>query len=225
MEIVCATYNIRHGENAAGVIDLAAIAGVIKSSGATIVGLNEVDDKMRRSGAVNQAAWLADSLQMNYIFAPALVRGQGRYGNALLTKYPIVRSQILYLPKYDNSEQRCCLIAELDVAGQIITVCILHLSVKQNEIALQLKTLDELTYQLKPPVIMMGDFNVTSEQIGRIENLHELTAAVPICTFPAHNPTKAIDHIFVSQHLVCRELSTINIPTSDHLLLYAKIQI
>ena len=53
------TWNIRHGEGLDGRVDLERIAAVIRASGADLVGLQEVDRGVRRTGGVDMPAELA----------------------------------------------------------------------------------------------------------------------------------------------------------------------
>ena len=50
------TYNIHHGEGVDGRLDLERIADVIRSSGADVVFLQEVDRGTQRAGGVDQVA-------------------------------------------------------------------------------------------------------------------------------------------------------------------------
>src|SRR5699024_1396403 len=92
-------YNIRHGEGMDEKVDLNRIANVIRESGAKIVSLNEVDRHYSsRSYYVDQIAWLANKLGMNYKYqatttnpANSASGNQPReHGHALLSKYPIL---------------------------------------------------------------------------------------------------------------------------------------
>ena len=78
------TYNIHSGFGRHG-HDLHTILRVIEPEQADLVALQEVDFALRRSGYVNQAQWLADRLSMHAIIGGT--RRQGRYGNALLTRW------------------------------------------------------------------------------------------------------------------------------------------
>ncbi len=78
------TYNIHSGFGRHG-HDLHTILRVIEPEQVDLVALQEVHFALRRSGYVNQAQWLADRLSMHAIIGGT--RRQGRYGNALLTRW------------------------------------------------------------------------------------------------------------------------------------------
>ncbi|MGW6198013.1 endonuclease/exonuclease/phosphatase family protein [Kribbella sp. NPDC055110] len=61
------TFNIHHGAGVDGKLDLERVAQTIEASGATVVGLQEVDKYFdARSNWMDQPARLAARLQMNY---------------------------------------------------------------------------------------------------------------------------------------------------------------
>jgi len=62
-EFRLATFNIRHGVGADGVLDLERVAAVIEQASADVVCLQEVDRNWgARSGFQDQTAWLAGRL-------------------------------------------------------------------------------------------------------------------------------------------------------------------
>ena len=65
-------YNIHAGKDAKGVDNLAGVADLVRSTGADIVLLQEVDNGTRRSGNVNQPAMLARSTGFHVAFGSAL---------------------------------------------------------------------------------------------------------------------------------------------------------
>ena len=91
------TYNIHHGEGMDGRIDLQRLADVMAYSGADIIGLQEVDVRTRRSMGVDQLAALAELLHMESAFGWNLLYQGGYYGNALLSRYPILSSNNINL--------------------------------------------------------------------------------------------------------------------------------
>ena len=94
------TYNIQHGidyihrlSTSNVRIDLLKIASIIKDTNASIISLNEVYDAPVKD-LDKQAIFIASKLGFNYVFGKAIdIRG-GEYGNALLSKYPILDKYI-----------------------------------------------------------------------------------------------------------------------------------
>src|SRR3954462_9257509 len=70
-------YNIHAGKDAAGTPNLQAVAALVKSSGAQIALLQEVDRGTARSGHVDQVAALAKATGYDAAFGPSLLHYDG----------------------------------------------------------------------------------------------------------------------------------------------------
>src|ERR1700678_2081046 len=116
------SFNIHHGEGTDGVLDLARIARVIEASGAGVVGLQEVDRNFaQRSGWSDQVAGLAELLGCHVAYGPNIDldppqpgNPRAQFGNAVLSRYPIARSENTSLFRSAGEEQRGLLHAEVD---------------------------------------------------------------------------------------------------------------
>ena len=76
IEITIATYNIRHGRGMDNVVDLQRTAAALRALNADVIGLQEVDRDVQRSGRVDEAVALAAQLGMTPAFGafmPAIV--------------------------------------------------------------------------------------------------------------------------------------------------------
>ncbi|MCA1594508.1 MAG: metal-dependent hydrolase, partial [Acidobacteria bacterium] len=78
--LMVATYNIHTGIGMDKKLDLARIARVIKETRADIVGLQEVDRGVKRTGGIDEIAELARLTGMDYAFAHNLDYQGGQYG-------------------------------------------------------------------------------------------------------------------------------------------------
>ncbi len=152
------SYNIHHGAGTDSVLDLSRTADAIDRTGADIICLQEVDNGRTRSNNVNQAQWLADELVMYYAFGPAL---DSTYGNAILSKYPILAAYNFTLPVYSNEEQRACLIANIEVKGKTYTIMATHLDNTYDEgFIKEVNSILNTASGYNDPKILCGDFNV-----------------------------------------------------------------
>ncbi len=88
IRVLC--YNIHHGEGIDRELDLQRIARVIQSVSPDVVALQEVDRKTARTGRVDQPAELARLLKMTVVFEKNIDFQGGQYGNAVLSKWPVV---------------------------------------------------------------------------------------------------------------------------------------
>ena len=82
------SYNIHVGIGMDKKLDLARIAEVIKRERVDIVGLQEVDRGVERTGRVDEIRELARLTGMDYAFAHNLDYQGGQYGVAVLSRFP-----------------------------------------------------------------------------------------------------------------------------------------
>lgn len=74
------TYNIHHGRGTDDLVDIPRIAAVIKALQPDLVALQEVDQRTRRTGGVDQTARLAELTQLHGQFMRQIDFEGGRYG-------------------------------------------------------------------------------------------------------------------------------------------------
>lgn len=167
-----------------------AILHVLREQEPDIICLQEV---WAQEGGLDQAMWLADELNM-YV-----VRTEGSWdrgvsqGNAILSRWPILRSSIHRLPSADGSPGvRRVIAAQIDTPfGHWWTLCT-HLDYKFDQSFTrigQCEALSALVDSLRhdpdnePPVIMAGDFNAVpdSDEIRMLTGRRE--PAVPGLVF------------------------------------------
>ncbi|MEE2896111.1 MAG: endonuclease/exonuclease/phosphatase family protein, partial [Planctomycetota bacterium] len=193
-----ATWNIRHGRGLDGRVDLERIARVIEDIDADIVALQEVDEVVRRSGLVDQAAWLAERLGMRAVFGSFMEHQGGRYGMAMLSGLPIEHSEVWRLT--DGHEPRVALaVRVLPPTGPAVAVVGVHFDwVEDDEFRHRqaTETMARLR-RLDVPWIVLGDFNDTPgsrtlrdfRALGR----EALKPKERRATFPADEPRIEID--------------------------------
>ncbi|AMV35951.1 endonuclease/exonuclease/phosphatase family protein [Planctomyces sp. SH-PL62] len=161
--IKLATFNIHHGEGTDGKLDLKRVADVVR--GADVIAFQEIDVRFGdRSGGVDQAEQLGKELGGNFAFGPNLLRGEGSYGVALVTRFPIVGHTNHRLPRSegrDKAEPRGLLECRLDVDGKPLRVYVTHLAHDSGaDRALQVARVREIVAASPDPWVVMGDFNL-----------------------------------------------------------------
>lgn len=161
-----ATFNIHHAEGADGVLDVERVAEVVK--GADLIGLQEVDVRFgARSRYEDQAAALGKALGMNVAFGGNLKVGEGQYGVAVLSRWPIVSQRNHPLPfskGREKAEPRGLLEAVVDVDGQRLRVYVTHLAHDSDaDRRLQIDAIRARVSDGEGPAIVMGDFNLRPE--------------------------------------------------------------
>jgi endonuclease/exonuclease/phosphatase family metal-dependent hydrolase len=197
------SYNIRHGRGSDDSLDLARTAAVLRALTPDLVGLQEVDDRVTRSGGVDQAADLGRRLGMQHAFGAFMEYQGGRYGMALLSRHPIVRSWSVVLP--EGNEPRIALAAEIALpGGDTITAVNVHFDWVDDDAFrfAQASTLAAVLDTLSRPYVLLGDFN---DQPGsrtialfRARAAEARKPAAEHLTFSSTAPEKEIDFIFAA---------------------------
>jgi endonuclease/exonuclease/phosphatase family metal-dependent hydrolase len=200
------SYNIRHGLGADSVLDLNRTAGVIRSAGADIVGLQEVDRRTTRSGGVDQAAELGRLTGMYYFFGKNINYQGGEYGNAVLSRYPIRHQTHTLLQRVDTTlEQRGVNRAIIDLGGVEVVLLNTHLdhtagdADRLHSIA-QIKTMVQ-SYGARP-VLICGDFNARPDSEPYAQMAVDFSDAWAVVgdgngyTFSSTLPNRRIDYVW-----------------------------
>lgn len=242
MRVRVLAYNLHHGEGVDGVVDLQRTAAAVRSVDPDIVFLSEVDSNWTRSQYEHQAERLAELLNMPFhAYHPNLRavdwHGLTAYGNAILSRYPIVRTQNHPLPRRALAEPRSLLEARIAVGSKLVDVFGTHLTPKTSE---QSDQLDEVLRVAGPSdadlQVLVGDFNAApySKEILRLLgwgpegsrwiDLASRWAEGPSFTFPSNRPLAQIDYIFASERLLSMVtgFGLVNSLASDHLAVYAE---
>jgi endonuclease/exonuclease/phosphatase family metal-dependent hydrolase len=135
-----------------------------------LVGLQEVLH-LDASTTPDQAQVIAEGLGYYTAFASAWHIGGGlQFGNALLSKHPIVAAQSFLLPVDEGDETRGLLYCSVDAPCGRIPVFVTHLSwklhqsdIRQQQVAFLVQKVRELAPVDGFPPIIMGDFNAEPE--------------------------------------------------------------
>lgn len=224
------SYNIHHGISMEGKLNIEGIADVIKESGAQIVGLQEVDNGFIRSLFQDQAKELAERLDMYYYFGENFALLGAGYGNAVLSKFPIVSASNLQLG--GKKEQRGVISAGIDIYGKEVNFLVTHLSRNRSVRDVQVQQIMRYINIIEDEVILVGDFNSIpgTEEIMYIERKLKETARElgkeDLYTFTGRDGVGArIDYIFLSPEVTVSNVWTIDSDASDHLPLLADIGI
>ncbi|MEG2087883.1 MAG: endonuclease/exonuclease/phosphatase family protein [Angelakisella sp.] len=218
------TYNIKSGAGMDGVRDIARTAEVVRQAAPDILVLNEVDNKTLRSLHKNQAQEIGDATGCYSVFGKSCEYSGGDYGNALVTRFPILSSEVRIMPKSPGvkGEPRSALICRLDVRGQEVTVIGTHFGLSYEERKPEANYLAGLIEELDTPVILMGDLNEDSIA-PELKALHKvmndsaiLAGQEALRTFDSKQPTARIDFIFLTQQFAVTSAAVIDTQVSDH---------
>ncbi len=216
------SYNIKHAADAN--LNLNTIAKVIKDAKLDIVGVQEVDYRTKRSNYIDQPRALAEAAEMPYyVFVHAIDYQGGEYGTLVLSKYPIISSEVIPLESWDK-EARALGHAVIDVNGRQIDFFNTHLSFEDKSLrGLQFFEISEKTDACKD-FILTGDFNTADFSEFRVLGGNLINNDVrKYPTFPGGN--SAIDNIVYSDCFKETKSGTVIKSYSDHYMLWAEFEI
>lgn len=230
------TYNIHHGNppERPGVIDLPAIAAVIKQHTPDLVALQEIDKLTKRTGQVDQLKQLAELTGMFYFFSKGIDYEGGEYGVGILSKYPIKSSTRYPLPSKAGLDAEARSLAVIQVAmanGKPLTFASTHLDLNNEHRMLQVQEINRILGKVKNDVILAGDLNLISTTPAmKILEQHFTRSCTENCapTIPQDEPKEEIDFILLkkgSRMKVVSHQVFPNIDASDHLPVMAIYQI
>ncbi len=239
------TYNIHRAIGVDRRFRPERIAGIVDHYKADIVLLQEVDEGAPRSRELDLARELADHLGFPYrAVGHNVTLRKGRYGNATLSKHPILSERNIDLT-IDLWKRRGCQHTTIALEGRRdrrLDVFNLHLGLSASQRARQIEVLarsGEMTaLALSAPCLVGGDFNdwrslltpLLSEGMA-FRSAVDATSrrGRPFLTYPSFFPRGPLDRIYYRGPLTllaahrCRlRLSRI---ASDHLPLVADFEL
>lgn len=233
-------FNIHAGKDAAGQPNLEGVAGVIRTTDADVVLLQEVDRGTRRSGSVDQVQRLMDLLnddgrtRYDAAFGRSLDYDGGQYGIAVLVRGSVTTTATEALPVQPAQERsggsyepRAALIVAASTRIGSLAIVNTHLDASRDEhYRLQesahiLAIMNRIT--APGGVVAGGDFNAepgsrTYQQLlfGGLRDAWTSCGAGDGLTFPADKPTKRIDYLFLTPGLRCSNAQVLDSRVSDH---------
>lgn len=183
--------------------------------------------------------FMADSIWTDFAYGRNAVYPHGHHGNALLSKFPIVRYENLDV-SVGTQEKRGMLYCVLQPPGdrKPIHAISVHLGLRESHRQQQLDLMSDLIKTQIPddePLIIAGDFNdwrlLAHKKLCNVPGLKEIfvsTHGQAAKTFPARFPLLRLDRIYVRNAV---EFTPHALPAkpwthlSDHAPLAAEIQL
>ena len=197
------SYNIHHAVGVDDKLDLERIARVISSVDPDLVSVQELDQNYGRSDFVDQPAELARLTKLHVAFGDNRQFNGGHFGNAVLSRYPIVRHTNHLLPRFRENVQRGVIEAEISLprSRQPLLFFATHLDhtvgVEDERIA-SAKAINALVAKYgNRPALLGGDLNSrpSSNVLDEFELQWSRTYGTPLLTVPVGTPTTQIDYV------------------------------
>jgi len=202
------TFNIHHGEGLDGKVELARIAALIQRERADLVALQEVDKGVQRTARRDLPAELAALTGLTCVFSNNFSYQGGEYGNAALTRFPVLSATNSHYQMLQTNEQRGLLQLTLEVHGRRLVFMNTHIDYRGDDTERRLNVREIKALAEPPaetPVILCGDFNDTpgsrvhEELKETLADAWELAGKGTGWTFPASHPRKRIDYVWISK--------------------------
>lgn len=201
------SYNIQHARGIDDIVDVDRIARVITDEKADVVALQEVDIGVERSGRIDLTKKISELTGLEYVvFGKNLDHQGGDYGNATLSRFPIVEHHNVHFEQ-KGPEKRGVLTTVIEIEGFTLLLLNTHLDHREGDDSERVAYISGARHQIIPRyesngIIFTGDMNDVPES----ETYHKLTDFLTDAwetsgndegyTIPADNPTKRIDYIF-----------------------------
>ena len=226
------TYNLHNGFNTKGKLNIEEIAQVIENNNPDIVALQEVSRGWVVNGRLDMLEWLSRRLQMPYVFGPT---ADPLWGNAILSRYPILAYSKEELPPDNLPLQRGFIVALIDIGEneslKVIATHFHHIEGDTDIRQTQVKTLIDFTNKIgNNRIVLSGDLNAqpTDPEIRMLRQGRLIDAATTMnpaltYTFASDNPYQRIDYVLTSYDLRATDVQVPLSTASDHLPVVAVI--
>jgi endonuclease/exonuclease/phosphatase family metal-dependent hydrolase len=182
---------------------LSRIRDGLRAADADLVFLQEVGSD---AAATAQYEILSDSVWPQFAYGRNAVAEGGDHGNAVLSKYPILRWQNIDV-SVAYCEPRGLLHCELEVPGAVhpLHAICLHLGLRESQRRPQVERLLQLIETLPhdAPLVVAGDYNDwrlsahARLQGHGLQEVFATAAGAPARTFPSWRPLLRLDRIYV----------------------------
>lgn len=265
LRIAC--YNIAHGRGLAnsnwdgGTAQdreqrLDEIAALLVEFDADLVVLNEVDFNATWSSSIDQAEYLAQRAGYPHVAKLSnldfcLAHRSWRFGNAVLSRYPIRDAHEVDVPSYRGWEavlagKKRVLFCEVEVRGRSHGVLAAHLSHRSEALRVaSARRLLDFASSYNKPLILAGDLNSSPSglagslsspagenamdvlnQSGRFTPTPTRDSSDPSAySYRADRPARTIDWILLSEDYAVNDRKVLDSLLSDHRPVVAEVQL
>lgn len=198
-ELHLLSWNLLHGADDRGQLNLPAKGAFIAAQKADLVFLQEIDRNCVRSGSEDQMRSLGAQTGMDPAFGVFMSYDGGEYGMGMLSALPVLSTRSIQLP--EGNEPRVALAREVRVLGRPLLAVSVHFNWIEDDAArfAQAQALLEEVNRTGLPCIVAGDFNdVPSSrtmQAFYAAGFEQVEAPGP--SWNARAPSEDIDHLLI----------------------------
>lgn len=229
--ITLVTYNIHSGVGVDGLQNYRRIGEFLARRNVDIALLQEMDTRPQHRQTDQDIEDICCDHFQHLIPSPAVFSGHGWYGNAILTRFPVIYNQTIDVSQIGRQPRNIQEVVLQTEQGplQILNT---HKGLKRIERRAQITLLGEHLNKLKArptmPLIVGGDFNEWQLFSPILHSINELLTPHPVgATFPTRCPLFKLDRLWsrpgplIDSTQVLRTRETKRF--SDHFPIEAKI--
>ena len=214
MEFRVLSYNIHRAIGVDRLFRPERVASILRYYEPDVVLLQEVDDGVPRSAHLNLARELASMLGFPHFALGSNVElRKGKYGNATLSRFPIVRERNIDLSigplKRRGCQHTTLAIDDPGRSTTMLEVFNLHLGLsareRERQAGLLVRSREFPALDNGPPCIVGGDFNDWRSRLRPIftevfcfscASEGSLLTSLPMKTYPSFSPRGALDRFY-----------------------------
>jgi len=228
------TYNIHACVGVDRRYDPSRIIMVLKEIDADIACLQEVDSLHRGERQTDQWAYLGVATGYGVVSGTGMRQPSGRFGNAILTKFPVLAARLIDL-SIAGYEPRRAIDADILIGERVLRVIATHFGLhaaerrqQANRLTTALGEAPATNRRKAHALLLMGDLNEWRGRSGAVRSLdRRLGPSASARTFPSWMPMLALDRIYADGPAVLRDVGVYRSPlarlASDHLPLVARL--
>jgi endonuclease/exonuclease/phosphatase family metal-dependent hydrolase len=197
-QLIIASYNVHSCVGMDRRRKPARVADVIRELKCDILALQEVDNQPGPEVESMQLEYLSEALEMAAVPGLRMIRKTGEYGNAILSRFPILAVRRHDL-SYPLCEPRGALDVHLEVGDRPVRVIAAHLGLRRSERSFQWsRVLEVVTREIDMPTFVMGDMNEWYRGAKTLKEAHRIFGEPPAPpAFPSFFPLLALTRIWV----------------------------
>ena len=243
------TYNIHRAIGIDRKFAPERIIEILNALDGDVVLLQEVDEGVPRSNELNLAKVIAEGCDYpHYALGHNVSLKKGQYGNATLSRFPIVKQNNIDLT-IENKKKRGCQHTTIQISQsktdyQYLEVFNLHLGLsakeRQKQAGKLFKSKEFTDIDIQQPCIIAGDFNDWRSMLRALfiigkdfqcatDRLNLSGSEIALKTFPSFAPRGGLDRIYYRGHLNCIDMSSTKMRlvkvASDHLPVVAEFEV
>jgi endonuclease/exonuclease/phosphatase family metal-dependent hydrolase len=217
-EIVVVTYNLSHGFDPRGTLNLEAMTAALRETAWQILALQEVSRGRLRDGGLDMVAWLERDLGIELSWQPS---GSRFSGNALAATIPVTVGEPILL---DEERAGAAVVdAMVEVPGMVEPIRVFVVGMEAAQPGLAAALIDR--WDRAPFTVVVGDFGPPMDEASGDEMRAVLDAgfydpaalvAGSPATYPSDVPVEQRDVILISRDLSLNAVRIVESTASDH---------